>query len=260
MDTTTISLQYRDEIFNLPSPQYANRIIRDLKLHYNPELLNDYSVTLNYNSSISKALNLGIYGTDLGYLNIFSMGQETTLYLKSIQLLCDGLEIHDRQVLASIKKIGSSLGDPDSLMYYLSEAYIHAGRYFHENQRSEIASLILAGGWIESFYFLARYYEDHPGPILYNYIGEQKYPLENLIRLLAPYYNKNDQITRVIDLLVDLAYEFDIIDFNYTYSSIEHDSSERLSIINSETRMEVSTGTLKNITRKAKLIRNEIVN
>ena len=260
LDTLNVSLLYKNKIFNLPGPQYANHIIDELDLHFNPDFPNKYSRAENYNSSVKKALNLGIYGTDLGYLNVFSMVQESTPYLNSLKNLTRELEMHDSKIHQNFIKIERNIAEPDSLLYYLAEAYLFAGKYLQDNQRSDIASLVLAGSWIESLYFLTCYFEETGNFALYKYIGEQKYPLENLIQLLAPYYNKNDEITMIIDMFVDLAYEFDIIDFSYDYSSVTHDTILAKTIVTSETNMHVSTGTLKNIISKAKLIRNEIVN
>ena len=56
-------------------------------------MLNSSDNLSKYNSNYQKALNLGIYGTDLGYTNIYEQNQDGIKYLSSIKSLAEGLNI-----------------------------------------------------------------------------------------------------------------------------------------------------------------------
>ena len=60
---------------------------------YNGSLLNQSDNLPKYNNNYKKALNLGVYGTDLGYTNIYGQNQDGIKYISSIKSLADELNI-----------------------------------------------------------------------------------------------------------------------------------------------------------------------
>jgi hypothetical protein len=90
-------------------------------------------------------------------------------------------------------------------------------------------------------------------------IGEQKTTLENLIKLLTPYYQQ-EGYTEFIDALIDLASsEFDRVEIKYNYVKPTTDEANKITTINSTTEAIVAPDVLKNISEKVAIIRNSLV-
>lgn len=90
-------------------------------------------------------------------------------------------------------------------------------------------------------------------------IGESKQPLENLIKILSPYYAELDEIGVLVDALIELSADFDEVEQHYTYVVPEIDVENHMTIIKSRTTVEVPQEVLTNVTGKVENIRKQIV-
>src|SRR5260221_14777179 len=59
----------------IPSPLEISVLLKQSGTKYNSAILNSSDNLPQYNRHYKKALNLGIYGTDLGYTNIYQQNQ-----------------------------------------------------------------------------------------------------------------------------------------------------------------------------------------
>jgi hypothetical protein len=92
-------------------------------------------------------------------------------------------------------------------------------------ERPYLSTLIIAGGWIESFYILNTLYNNSKNSNLFGFLLHQQYALDNLIKLLRPYYKKSQEYTELLDKLVEIAYEFEVIDVDYKNEPALHSDS-----------------------------------
>jgi hypothetical protein len=90
-------------------------------------------------------------------------------------------------------------------------------------------------------------------------LGEQKHPLDNLIEVLTPLYYKSDEYAKLIDMFIDLAYEFDGIIYSYSYKEPKIDVDNKIIYINSESRVIISEYHLDIISKKIEDIRNFMI-
>src|SRR5690606_3878662 len=97
-----------DIIQQIPSPLEISFLLKNSGAKYNYSMLNDPNNLSNYNSSFEKALNLGIYGTDLGYANIYSQNQDALFYLNSIRSLADDLSIGQFFDFGTIRRLATN--------------------------------------------------------------------------------------------------------------------------------------------------------
>ncbi len=81
--------------YSLPSPLETAMLIKNAGAEYNEELMNPTSNSSRYITSKSKALNLGIYSTDLSYASLFDQNQATLSYIEVAKEMADGLNILD---------------------------------------------------------------------------------------------------------------------------------------------------------------------
>ena len=77
----------------IPSPLEISVLLKESGTKYNVGMLNTPDNLSKFNSNYKKALNLGVFGTDLGYTNIYEQNQDGIRYLSSIKSLADGLNI-----------------------------------------------------------------------------------------------------------------------------------------------------------------------
>ena len=259
IDTSAVLIKLSNNLFTLPSPYQATFSIKNNDVEFHKSLLNPPDNVSNYTTNFKQAINIGIYGTDLGYLNIYDQIPDVISYFTVIKKLSQELGIHNAIQLELIDKIESNIDDQDSLLHYLTGTYRQFDSYLKSNNRKDIGVLIVTGGWIESLHILSHSAVISKNRQLINRLGEQKHPLDNLIEILSPYYYKSKDFSLLIDDLVDLAYEFDGIIYSYTYEEPEIFPNKKHTIVNSKSNVIISEYHLKTIANKISSIRNKII-
>ena len=259
IDTSTLLLKYNNTLFTLPSPYQATYSIKNSKIEFRKSLLNPANNVSNYTTNFQQALNIGIYGTDLGYLNLYDQIPDVISYFTVIKKLSQELGLENTLQIEILDKIEKNINNQDSLLQLITGTFRHFDYYLKINNRKDIGVLIITGGWIESIYILSQSAIESKDRQIINRLGEQKHPLDNLIEILSPYYYKSKDFAELIDVLVDLAYEFDGIIYSYTYIESEVNEAEKLTIINSKSNIIISEYHLKTIANKIASVRNKII-
>lgn len=259
LDTTTLFVTYKNAVFCVPSPQFTNLYLKRLGIYPIKSAVNPVQNIEKYTTSSRKAINLGVYGADLGYLNIFSVSENTNDYLETIDQLAKELDLNlvfTREVYDNILALKNN---QDSLAHYLSIVFTKADIYLIDNSQQQISALVIAGGWIESFYLLCTTYSQYKTKEIKNLIFQQKFVLENLIKCLAPYYESSLELQELIDNLVELAYDFDMLDFKYSYETPVYKYRKGILIFNNESQVLNSEESLEAIIKKVDKIRHKQV-
>ena len=259
IDSSQMLLKYKNSIFCIPSPFQINLFLSKIKIAEDESLVNSPINISNYSSSVKKAINIGVYGADLGYLRLFPNTQNLNQYLLAIKQLASELNINEAYNKELLTKIEKNLNNNDSLFIYFSALYQHADAFLKENSRQQTSALIIAGGWVESFFLLTQLYKKTGKNELYSFISQQKYALENIIKLLAPFYNTSEELTNITDQLVDLAYQFDVIDLKFGTKNPSITNNNGIYEINSTTEIENSMKEIEGIIEKTSTARNSIV-
>ena len=247
-----------DQIFSIPSPVQTAFLIKDVGVLFNSDYVNPADNAMNYSSNFSKALNLGVYGADLGYLTIYEQTDGALRYLKSVRGLSKelGLEGAFDEKLAD--RFSSNIGNQDSMLVFVSGAYRNSDNYLKDNDKNDVAALVLAGGWIESIYIAADAAISSNNSLLIERLGDQKKPLASLIAMLGQ-YNTDTDYEDLINELEDLYSIFEEIKYTYEYIPSSTDESKKVTTIKSKHTVEIANGDLEAIIEKIKSIRTEIV-
>lgn len=259
MDTTSLVLKYNNTLFSLPSPFQVTSIIKNNNIDFNKNYLNQPENVSNYTTVFKQSLNIGMYGTDMGYLNIYDQVPDIISYFTVIKKLSGELGLNSAFQTSFIDRIENNIDNQDSLMFFLTNTYREFDGYLKSSNRKDVGVLIVTGGWIESLYLLAKITTENKNRNIINRLGEQKHPLDNLIELLSPYYYKSKEFAWLIDALVDLAYEFDGIIFNYSYEESTVIPEQNLTIIKSNSNVIISEYHIRTIAQKISTIRNTII-
>ncbi len=253
-------VKFKSRLFNVPSPVQVSKLVSVEKLPYNEQLLNPFSNYQNYSSSFKQALNFGVYGADLAYLNLYEQYNTAADYYKSIKKLSEELNIDDAFTKEVLDKIENNNQNKDSLLRITSAAYKNADSYLIENERNDISILILAGSWVESMYILTSNAQKERTDNITEHIGQQKYALENLIELMRPYYNqKSKEYDEFLLKLSDLALLFDGVTTEYKFEKSEIDKKNKTTTIKSKTKITISEYQLKKITETIAQMRTLII-
>jgi hypothetical protein len=260
LDTTGKVIKFENTLFSLPSPYELSLLIKNIGAEFNSELLNPSNNYQQYTGLFKKSLNLGVYGADLAYLNIYEQSPSAITYFSVIKLLAQDLDLTAAFTPELLQRIEKNIDNKDSLLYIMSNTYRDVDYFLKENQRQREGTLVLAGGWIEGMYFLVHLAQQTKNKDLIQRVGENKQPLENLIKILSPYYNESEDIMSFVDDLIDLAYEFDAIETKYTYKEPTIKPELQLTVIHSVSEIVISDDVLKVIERKIDKIRAKVIN
>ena len=202
---------------------------------------------------------MGVYGADLNYASVFEQTTETMLYLQCSRTLGKELGVEDIFDEQTIERIEYNLELDDSMQVIISEVFWKMNSYLEEEDRENISTLIIAGGWIEGVYLstqLARIAPENEA--LKKRIAEQKYSLENLIGLLESYEN-NEMAEDILEELKELKQSFDKISSNKTNGENTVDENG-VTTIGGAIELQMDNALLEEITAKIVEIRTDIIN
>jgi len=246
------------ELFSIPSPIHTALLVHKSGVVYDKSVLSPARTVNTYLTDQSKALILGVYGADLAYVSLFNQTQDAIGYLGAIKQLSDKLGLDAAFDAATMDRIKNNIGDKDSMTVLVGLAYRGSDAYLKSNQRSDISTLILTGGWLESMYFSIAAYESKPTNELRYRIAEQKQALNSIRKILTDL--ALPEIKVLTDDLIDLSGDYEQIQFKYTFVEPVHDTVKKLTYINSTSEVLVSDEQLEKICSKLIKIRNKVVN
>lgn len=259
LDTTAQTIKFGNTLFSLPSPYHLTMMIKEAGTRFNESLLNSVDNNQNYTSLYKKCVNLGVYGADLAYMNIYGQSPLIVNQFSVIKNIANDLDLTSAFNKSLVERVENNVDNTDSLLRIMSNTYRDVDVYLKESQRQREGALVLAGGWIEAMYIMTQLVKDTNNDKLVQRIGESKQPLENLIKILSPYYAELDEIGALVDALIELSADFDEVEQHYTYVVPEIDVENRMTIIKSRTTVEVPSSVLTSVTGKVATIRKQII-
>lgn len=130
-------------------------ILREIEVPYNNSLVQSPSNYASASGRKKQALSLGAAGADLNYTTMFEQNNESPAYVKAIMELASSLGIQsafDQELMNTI------IDNSDTTLSYrdksniLTKAYRKAEDNLYSEERAQLTSLIVAGGWLESMY------------------------------------------------------------------------------------------------------------
>jgi hypothetical protein len=262
-DTTKVVssgvLNIGGELFSIPSPLQTAMLIQKSGSQYDKSILNTKENMNQYATDFSKALNLGIYGADLGYVTMYNKTQDAISYLAAVKKLSDELGLSGAFDTQTMERFNKNISNKDSMMVLVGLAYRAGDAFLKNNKRNDISGLILAGGWIESLNFAIAVNRTKENEEVKRRIADQKQAVNSIVKLLGQ-YEAQTEFTSLVGELKELAKIYDSLEFKYVYEMPETDVAAKTTTINSHTDVTVNKETLDKITEKVESIRKKIVN
>lgn len=249
---------FDDQIFSIPSPIQTGYLIKKLDLQFDESLLSDRSTVSNYASEHKQALNLGVYGTDLGYASMYGQKNTSLNYLKTIESLSNGLGLDAAFSSEFIADFEKSSGDEDKMVKLMAQAFKNADNFLKNANRKAVSAKILAGGWIESMHYATSLNARSQSEEIERRIAQQKQSLESIIELLEQ-YNEDNTNDELLAQLKDLKMSFDKIILEYVYDAPSIEASKNKMKLNHTYNIEFDAAVATEITKKIAEIRNNII-
>jgi hypothetical protein len=251
-----------DILGRIPSPLEISVLLKESGKKYNSSYLNSPESVSNYNSNYKKALNLGVYGTDLGYTNIYEQNQDGVKYMSSIKTLADGLSIGQFFDIETIGRLATNSKNMDSLLLITTQNFNSINHYLQSRNQSNLSVLFLTGGWIEALNVLCEVAAANPtNKEMQETIGEQKIILENILLLLSFYKDTDQNMASLLTDIEGLKKLYDKVNITYTYSESTFEIVDGVMVIkdNSSSTIQITAEDIANIKALTTSIRNKII-
>jgi hypothetical protein len=251
-----------DILQRIPSPLEISVLLKESGKKYNGSYLNSPESVSNYNSNYKKALNLGVYGTDLGYTNIYEQNQDGVKYMTSIKSLADGLSIGQFFDIETIGRLATNSKNLDSLLLITTQNFNSINHYLQSRNQSNLSVLFLTGGWVEALNILCEVAAANPtNKEMQETIGEQKIILENIMLLLSFYKESDQNMASLLADMEELKKLYDKVNITYTYSESTFEIVDGVMVIkdNSSSTIQITSEDIANIKALTTSIRNKII-
>jgi hypothetical protein len=255
---SSLNTAINGKMFSIPSPIQMATLIKSKVGVFNENMLTNPENVSTFTTNFKRAINMGVYGADLGYATIYENNTKAISYLSSIEKLSDELGIAGAFNQTLLERFIENGNNPDSMLTIMSEGYREGDKFLKDNEQHDVATLILTGGWIEGLYFATTSYETSSDQAIADRIGEQRTGLKTIIELLQD-YNSDEFYSKLIADLQDLLIEFNKIKFNYTFIEPVHDPANHQTNIKSKSSVNIDPAVLTSIINKVKAIRNGLI-
>jgi regulator of RNase E activity RraB len=249
-----------DVIQNISSPVEMAAIIKATGVDFSQKILNDADKVDNYNTSYKRALNLGVYSADLGYINTFDKNNIVVSYLVAIKSLSEGIKVGQFFDFNALKRMATNNNNLDSLMQISISSFNQMDSYLRSQKRSNVSSLIVTGAWIEGLYLTGNVIEQTNNESLVNRIAEQK-DIINIIEIIIKNYGNDPDFAELAQRLGKLKSAYDGVKITTEFAepqTIEQDG--KLIIVQDEiSHVEVTPEQMNAIINEIKSLREFIV-
>jgi hypothetical protein len=246
---------------NISSPMEISEILQKMEVPFSTGYLASSIDPSRLGTSYDKALRLGILGADLGYLNMYEKTGSSIDVLSSIKKLADAINVGQFFDFETIKRLSLNRSNLDSLFLLSNNAYNEIDKFLREKGRGQLSSLMITGVWIEGQYLATQVLKQNPDSLLRNRVGEQKIILNDLIMLLAPYCNSNEQYRELCQYMQDFRNAYRDIRITYTVGEpvmVEKDGA-LIVVQTDQSHVDMTDEQLSSVIEVTSKIRNKLI-
>jgi hypothetical protein len=246
---------------NISSPVEIANLLQTMEIPFSQNYLASSIDANKQGTSFDKALKLGILGADLGYLNMYEKTGSSLEVLSSIRKLAEDIKVGQFFDFETIKKLSQNRSNLDSLLFLSIDSYSQIDSYLRANDRGQLSALMIIGVWIEGQYLATQVVKQYPDSMLRDRIGEQKIILNDLLLLISPYCNRDNEFNTLCEDLQGIKDKYREVKITYTQGdpvSVEKDGG--LVVKQTESSViEMSKEQLDGIVELIKNIRNRLI-
>lgn len=251
-----------DMIQNISSPVEMANQIKNTGIQFNQSTIHAAGMESNYETSFKRALNLGIYSADLGYINTFGKNLVVVDYLSSIKRLADGIGVGqflDFQLLSRMAKDNTNL---DSLKQISVTSFNNIDKYLRDQRRSNVSTAIVVGTWVEGIHITSSVIQQTNDEGLINRLGEQKSIVDILEIVVRTYASSDSEFKTLSNKVTELKKIYENVKITTEMGEPITKEVDGMLVIeqNEITHVDITPEIVSAIISKVEEIRNFIIN
>lgn len=250
-------------LYTLPSPIEMASLIKESNVKYDEDMLNKLSMADKYSSNLKMAINLGIYSSDMSFASMFNQSQKTVEYFSTIQGLTSRLGIVKLIDEATIKRLEENGTSKDDILNVISDVYMDVNQYLTENNRKNIAVMVLTGGWVEGLYIALNLTNGKPNQELIERIVAQKLALSTVLSIIDQ-NNPNDadeDLNYLKNKILEIKMFFDEVRVEpLGQVTATTNAQAKMTTIKANCANDISDDVLNMLKEKVTEVRNEFIN
>ncbi len=256
--------EVKEMFYSMPSPLEVAMILKEAGKSYNPELLNPVAHNSRYVTTKSRALNLGIYTTDLSYASLYDQTQTTIDYINAAKKMAEGLGIMHAIDQKTVERLEANVNNRDVILDIISETILNSSSFFKENEREAISTIVLIGGWVEGLYIATHLVEESPSQQDINNnemiarIADQKMALNTIMKLQQK-HRSNEHLSSVMSDIKELKRIYDQITIKSSKVVPVKDTTTNVTTLKSETTLTMTPQIYKQLKEKIDVIRTKFI-
>jgi hypothetical protein len=194
-DTTKMSdsvrLRFRNLVKALPVPYEIIKKFSGSGLAFRQDLLSNPANSAMFADGKMQAFNLGVYGVDMAYMISQDKLADAAPYLKSIRKLSDAVVVPTAFDAGLVGRYEQNKTNKDSMHILINASYKRIDSTLQDNERFELATLVIYGGWIESIYITTQHIgedkQNDKNKVLFDILSIQQPSTDNIIELLSSF-------------------------------------------------------------------------
>jgi hypothetical protein len=190
----------KEVVDNISSPIETAALFKSLNVPFAQKYLATTRHLSDYHTSYAKAFNLGIFGADLGYINMYEKISLVSVHIIAMKSLADGLNIGQFFNYSTLKRLSDNNENIDSLIYISQQSFNKMDRYLRQSGRGNLSIIMVAGVWVEAMYLSCQFYKDSQNARLAESIAEQKLLLAELLNMLNIYKGQKEVANLIAEL------------------------------------------------------------
>ncbi len=250
-----------DIIDNISSPVEMAALLKSTGVPFTQKILASTDRVDKLNTNFKQALNLGVYGCDLGYLNMYEKTGSVLNNMTAIKTLANELRIGQFFDFNTIKRLATNNENLDSLMYISVSSFNNMDEYLRQTNRSNISSLIVTGMWVEGMFLATQVVKEAPRQDVVERIADQKLVLNDLLLILKN-YKADASFAELITEIEKIKKEYEGVKITYEMGEPEAKEVDGMLIIvqNDKQHVDISDETLASIIKVIEEVRTKIIN
>lgn len=254
VSTEKVAVEEEEVSYNLPSALQIAYVSRKSGAKYNASLLNNLENVKNYNTSnYKRAINFGVYSSDLANCLFNKKYQESKQYLKALKEMGSFLGLNQAFESDNLaERFDKNISNEDTLVKIVSSVQLKTDELFEQNKQKHITLIAFAGAWIESLNIAGESYLKEKNKKVLASFCEQLLFAPTIIKALEANKSKEAEIAELLSEITSINNAFNSI------SSIKV-ASEKDEEMDFAT-MSFSDTEVKSVTDLVKKLRTKMVN
>ncbi|MBS1634839.1 MAG: hypothetical protein JST26_02880 [Bacteroidetes bacterium] len=254
VDSSQVTEEDNSQDFTLPSPLQVATIFKKSGLKFVPGITNAPANAMKYNGSdFKRAVNLGIYSSDLAYTMLNKQFEESKNYLKACKDIGSQLGLNrafETNNLAG--RFDKNIGKEDSLLKIISDLQMQTDILLEENKQKHITAIAFAGAWIESIYIASKVYSTDKTKNISVSLMEQFTIADKITRALKACETKSPECK---GLNADIQSIISLFKNCEAVKAVENSEDDA-----DYSKVKISTGELDAITARVSEVRTKLIN